>query len=61
MWKQSLWTSTISSHLASLHLKSGGLLTLAGAKAAQSGTGGEGQLLKILLITIYGNETSSFK
>lgn len=41
MWKQSVWTSTISSHLAALHLKTGGLLTLAGAKAAQSGTGGE--------------------
>lgn len=41
MWKQSVWTSTISSHLASLHLKPGGLLTLAGAKAALSGTGGE--------------------
>ncbi|KAM9356545.1 quinoid dihydropteridine reductase a [Symphorus nematophorus] len=40
MWKQSVWTSTISSHLASLHLKQGGLLTLAGAKAALSGTGG---------------------
>lgn len=41
MWKQSVWTSTISSHLAALHLKQGGLLTLAGAKAALSGTGGE--------------------
>ncbi|XP_068181456.1 quinoid dihydropteridine reductase a [Antennarius striatus] len=40
MWKQSVWTSTISSHLASLHLKPGGLLTLAGAKAALGGTGG---------------------
>ncbi|RVE67678.1 hypothetical protein OJAV_G00105380 [Oryzias javanicus] len=40
MWKQSVWTSTISSHLASVHLKSGGLLTLAGAKAALAGTGG---------------------
>ncbi|XP_067375165.1 quinoid dihydropteridine reductase a isoform X2 [Channa argus] len=39
MWKQSVWTSTISSHLASLHLKPGGLLTLAGAKAGLSGTG----------------------
>lgn len=41
MWKQSVWTSTISSHLAALHLKPGGLLTLAGAKAALSGTGGK--------------------
>lgn len=40
MWKQSVWTSTISSHLAALHLKPGGLLTLAGAKAALCGTGG---------------------
>ncbi|KAA8588626.1 quinoid dihydropteridine reductase a [Etheostoma spectabile] len=40
MWKQSVWTSTISSHLAALHLKPGGLLTLSGAKAALSGTGG---------------------
>ncbi|XP_058506614.1 quinoid dihydropteridine reductase a [Solea solea] len=40
MWKQSVWTSTISSHLAALHLKPGGLLTLAGAKAALSGTAG---------------------
>ncbi|CAJ1059089.1 quinoid dihydropteridine reductase a [Xyrichtys novacula] len=40
MWKQSVWTSTISSRLAALHLKPGGLLTLAGAKAALSGTGG---------------------
>lgn len=41
MWKQSVWTSTISSHLAALHLNQGGLLTLAGAKAALSGTGGK--------------------
>ncbi|XP_034454251.1 quinoid dihydropteridine reductase a isoform X1 [Hippoglossus hippoglossus] len=40
MWKQSVWTSTISSRLAALHLKPGGLLTLAGAKASLSGTGG---------------------
>ncbi|KAM9835477.1 dihydropteridine reductase-like [Syngnathus typhle] len=40
MWKQSVWTSTVSSHLAAVHLKPGGLLTLAGAKAALSGTGG---------------------
>ncbi|XP_019900762.1 quinoid dihydropteridine reductase a isoform X2 [Esox lucius] len=40
MWKQSVWTSTISSHLAALHLKQGGLLTLAGAKASLSGTSG---------------------
>ncbi|XP_041652810.1 quinoid dihydropteridine reductase a [Cheilinus undulatus] len=40
MWKQSVWTSTISSRLAALHLKQGGLLTLPGAKASLSGTGG---------------------
>lgn len=41
MWKQSVWTSTISSHLASLHLKPGGLLTLSGAKASVAGTPGK--------------------
>ncbi|XP_023845961.1 quinoid dihydropteridine reductase a isoform X2 [Salvelinus sp. IW2-2015] len=40
MWKQSVWTSTISSHLAAVHLKQGGLLTLAGAKASLGGTSG---------------------
>lgn len=40
MCKQSVWTSTISSHLASLHLKPGGLLTLSGAKASLDGTPG---------------------
>ncbi|XP_010001430.1 PREDICTED: dihydropteridine reductase [Chaetura pelagica] len=40
MWKQSIWTSTISSHLATKHLKDGGLLTLTGAQAALSGTPG---------------------
>ncbi|KAG9339841.1 hypothetical protein JZ751_022343 [Albula glossodonta] len=40
MWRQSVWTSTISSHLATKHLKEGGLLTLAGAKAALAGTPG---------------------
>ncbi|XP_014378351.1 dihydropteridine reductase, partial [Alligator sinensis] len=40
MWKQSVWTSTISSHLATKHLKEGGLLTLTGAKAALAGTPG---------------------
>ncbi|XP_012692716.1 dihydropteridine reductase-like [Clupea harengus] len=40
MWKQSVWTSTISSHLAALHLKPGGLLTLTGAKACLGGTPG---------------------
>ncbi|XP_026702967.1 dihydropteridine reductase [Athene cunicularia] len=40
MWKQSVWTSIISSHLATKHLKDGGLLTLMGAQAALSGTPG---------------------
>ncbi|GAA6085521.1 dihydropteridine reductase [Tachysurus ichikawai] len=40
MWKQSVWTSTISSHLATKHLKEGGLLTLSGAKAALGPTPG---------------------
>ncbi|XP_017330363.1 quinoid dihydropteridine reductase a [Ictalurus punctatus] len=40
MWKQSVWTSTISTYLASQHLKPGGLLTLTGAKASLSGTPG---------------------
>ncbi|XP_066516132.1 dihydropteridine reductase [Hoplias malabaricus] len=40
MWKQSVWTSTISSHLATKHLKEGGLLTLAGAKASLGPTPG---------------------
>lgn len=44
MWKQSMWTSTISSHLATKHLKEGGLLTLAGAKAALDGTPGKPSL-----------------
>src|SRR4029434_10225254 len=41
MWKQSVCTSTISSHLAALHLKPGGLLTLTGAKACLGGTPGK--------------------
>ncbi|NP_001291105.1 dihydropteridine reductase [Esox lucius] len=40
MWKQSVWTSTISSHLATKHLREGGLLTLSGAHAALTGTPG---------------------
>ncbi|XP_057187299.1 dihydropteridine reductase [Triplophysa rosa] len=40
MWKQSVWTSTICSHLATKHLREGGLLTLAGAKAALGPTVG---------------------
>ncbi|XP_034037958.1 quinoid dihydropteridine reductase a [Thalassophryne amazonica] len=40
VWKQSVWTSAISSQLAAKHLKPGGLLTLTGAKPALKGTGG---------------------
>lgn len=45
MWKQSVWTSTISSHLATKHLKQGGLLTLTGAQSALSGTPGKTQCM----------------
>ncbi|MGH0135402.1 UNVERIFIED_CONTAM: hypothetical protein FKN15_016946 [Acipenser sinensis] len=47
MWKQSVWTSVISSHLATKHLKDGGLLTLAGAKASLAGT--PGRMFKCLV------------
>ncbi|XP_062864592.1 dihydropteridine reductase [Trichomycterus rosablanca] len=40
MWKQSVWTSAISGHLATKHLKEGGLLTLTGASAALGPTPG---------------------
>lgn len=40
MWKQSVWTSTIAGHLATKHLREGGLLTLTGAKASLEGTPG---------------------
>ncbi|XP_062405269.1 quinoid dihydropteridine reductase a [Sardina pilchardus] len=40
MWKQSVWTSTIAAHLAALHLKPAGLLTLTGAKPCVQGTPG---------------------
>uniref|UniRef100_A0A672MRG8 Quinoid dihydropteridine reductase n=1 Tax=Sinocyclocheilus grahami TaxID=75366 RepID=A0A672MRG8_SINGR len=35
MWKQSVWTSKICSHLATKHLREGGLLTLAGTAVHQ--------------------------
>lgn len=38
MWKQSVWSSTISASLASKHLKPGGCLVLPGAKPAIAGT-----------------------
>ena len=40
MWKQSVWSSTISAKLANKHLMSGGVLILPGAQAALKGTGG---------------------
>ncbi|CAB4054998.1 QDPR [Lepeophtheirus salmonis] len=40
MWKQSVWSSSIASALATQHLKPGGLLVLPGAQAALKGTAG---------------------
>uniref|UniRef100_A0AC35U9J6 Dihydropteridine reductase n=1 Tax=Rhabditophanes sp. KR3021 TaxID=114890 RepID=A0AC35U9J6_9BILA len=40
MWKQSVWSSTISAHLGSKYLKDGGILQLTGAAAALEGTPG---------------------
>jgi len=40
MWKQSVWTSSISAALSALYLKDGGLLALTGAKPALKGTPG---------------------
>lgn len=40
MWKQSVWSSTISAHLASRVLREGGLLQLTGAKPALGPTPG---------------------
>jgi len=40
MWKQSVWSSTISAALASKHLTSGGCLVLPGAQPALNGTAG---------------------
>jgi dihydropteridine reductase len=40
MWKQSVWTSIIASHIAAKHLKDGGVLALTGAKPALEGTAG---------------------
>ena len=40
MWKQSVWSSVIASHLASNHLKENGLLVLTGAHPALQGTAG---------------------
>ena len=40
MWKQSIWSSTISAKIANIHLKSGGILVLPGAHPALEGTPG---------------------
>lgn len=40
MWKQSVWTSVISAHLAANHLKDGGVLALTGAQPALTATPG---------------------
>lgn len=40
MWKQSVWSSTISATIGSRFLKKGGVLTLTGADAALNGTPG---------------------
>ena len=40
MWKQSVWSSSISASLAASHLKTGGCLVLPGAKPALAGTPG---------------------
>lgn len=40
MWKQSVWTSSISAALAAQHLRAGGVLSLTGAHPAQQGTPG---------------------
>ena len=40
MWKQSVWSSTISAKLANKYLKNGGILVLPGAQPALKGTAG---------------------
>ncbi|ALC44491.1 Dhpr [Drosophila busckii] len=40
MWRQSVWTSSISATLAAQYLKEGGVLALTGAKPALEGTPG---------------------
>jgi len=40
VWKQSVWSSAISARVASKFLRSGGLLQLTGAAAAEQGTAG---------------------
>jgi len=40
MWKQSVWSSTVSASLAATHLSVGGVVTLPGAMPALKGTSG---------------------
>lgn len=40
MWKQSVWSSSISATISANHLKENGFLSLTGAKAALDGTSG---------------------
>ena len=40
MWKQSVWSSTISAKIANKYLKNGGILVLPGAQPAIAGTPG---------------------
>lgn len=40
MWRQSVWTSSISATISANHLKEGGVLTLTGAEPALKGTPG---------------------
>jgi dihydropteridine reductase len=40
MWKQSVWSSVISSSLSAKHLKEGGMLAMTGAHPALKGTPG---------------------
>lgn len=51
MWRQSVWSSLISTSVAATYLKNGGVLTLTGAKAALEGTPGEADLKVFVLLT----------
>jgi len=48
MWKQSVWTSSISAAISANYLKEGGLLALTGAKPATAGTPGMIGLLRFI-------------
>ena len=55
MWKQSVWTSIIASHLASKHLKDGGVLALTGAQPALQGTPGSQHPEHSVAVTVYSH------